>query len=50
MDLALLAGILIVANVLAFRYGGQPMDMTSEGAVFADQAETSTSSRRWIGR
>jgi hypothetical protein len=32
LDLALLAGILIVANVLAFRYGGQPLDLTREGA------------------
>jgi hypothetical protein len=29
---ALLAGILIVANVLAFRYGGQPIDLTRERA------------------
>ena len=28
---ALLAGILIVVNVLAFRYGGQPLDLTREG-------------------
>jgi hypothetical protein len=28
----LLAGILIVANVLAFRYGGQPIDLTRERA------------------
>jgi hypothetical protein len=28
----LLAGILIVANVLAFRYGGQPIDLTREQA------------------
>ena len=31
LDLSLLAGILIVANVLAFRYGGQPLDLTREG-------------------
>ncbi len=32
LDLALLAGILVVVNVLVFRYGGRPFDMTSEGA------------------
>ncbi len=32
MDLSLLAGILVVANVLAFRYGGRPLDLTREGA------------------
>lgn len=32
LDLALLAGILVVVNVLVFRYGGRPLDMTSEGA------------------
>jgi hypothetical protein len=31
LDLALLAGVLIVLNVLAFRYGGQPLDLTREG-------------------
>ena len=29
---ALVAGILTVINVLAFRYGGQPIDLTREGA------------------
>ena len=28
---SLLAGILIVGNVIAFRYGGEPLDMTREG-------------------
>ncbi len=32
LDLSLLAGILVVANVLAFRYGGRPLDLTGEGA------------------
>ncbi|MHB1560806.1 MAG: GldG family protein [Isosphaeraceae bacterium] len=32
LDLTLLAGILVVVNVLVFRYGGRPLDMTSEGA------------------
>src|SRR5262249_45945169 len=31
LDLSLLAGILIVLNVLAFRYGGQPLDLTRGG-------------------
>ncbi len=31
LDLSLLAGVLIVINVLAFRYGGQPLDLTREG-------------------
>ena len=31
LDLSLLAGVLIVLNVLAFRYGGQPLDLTREG-------------------
>jgi hypothetical protein len=31
LDLALLAGVLIVVNVLAFRYGGRPLDLTREG-------------------
>lgn len=31
LDLSLLAGILIVLNVLAFRYGGAPLDLTREG-------------------
>ena len=31
LNLSLLAGILIVINVLAFRYGGYPLDMTREG-------------------
>ena len=30
LNLSLLAGILIVINVLAFRYGGYPLDMTRE--------------------
>jgi hypothetical protein len=30
LNAALLAGILIVFNVMAFRYGGQPLDMTRE--------------------
>ncbi len=30
LDLSLLAGVLIVLNVLAFRYGGQPLDLTRE--------------------
>jgi hypothetical protein len=28
---SLLAGILVVANVIAFRYGGEPLDLTREG-------------------
>jgi hypothetical protein len=32
MNAALLGGVLIVANVLAFRYGGRPLDLTREGA------------------
>lgn len=32
LNAALLAGILIVGNVIAFRYGGQPIDMTREGS------------------
>jgi hypothetical protein len=31
LDLSLLAGVLIVVNVLAFRYGGRPLDLTREG-------------------
>ena len=31
LDLSLLAGVLIVVNVLAFRYGGLPLDLTREG-------------------
>jgi ABC-type uncharacterized transport system len=31
LNATLLAGILIVANVIAFRYGGQPIDVTREG-------------------
>ncbi len=31
MNAALLGGILIVANVLAFKYGGRPLDLTREG-------------------
>ncbi len=30
LNASLLAGILIVANVIAFRYGGQPLDLTRE--------------------
>ena len=30
LNAALLAGILIVVNVIAFRYGGQPLDLTRE--------------------
>jgi hypothetical protein len=30
LNAALLAGILIVGNVIAFRYGGQPLDLTRE--------------------
>jgi hypothetical protein len=30
LDISLLAGVLIVLNVLAFRYGGQPLDLTHE--------------------
>ncbi len=30
MNASLLAGILIVVNVIAFRYGGQPLDLTRE--------------------
>jgi hypothetical protein len=32
LNTSLLAGVLIVCNVLAFRYGSQPLDMTREGA------------------
>ena len=32
LNASLLGGILIVANVIAFRYGGQPLDMTREGS------------------
>lgn len=32
LNAALFAGILVVVNVIAFRYGGQPIDMTGEGA------------------
>ncbi len=31
LNATLLAGILIVGNVIAFRYGGQPIDVTREG-------------------
>ncbi len=31
LNASLLAGILIVVNVIAFRYGGQPLDVTREG-------------------
>jgi hypothetical protein len=31
LNTALLAGILIVVNVIAFRYGGRPLDLTREG-------------------
>ena len=31
LNASLLAGILVVANVIAFRYGGEPMDLTREG-------------------
>jgi hypothetical protein len=31
LNTSLLAGVLIVCNVLAFRYGSQPLDMTREG-------------------
>src|SRR5262249_14678987 len=31
LNASLLAGILIVANVIAFRYGGEPLDLTREG-------------------
>ncbi len=30
LNASLLAGILLVANVIAFRYGGQPLDLTRE--------------------
>ena len=30
LNASLLAGILIVVNVIAFRYGGQPLDLTRE--------------------
>ena len=32
LNAALLAGILIVGNVIAFRYGNHPLDMTREGS------------------
>ena len=32
LNASLLGGILIVANVIAFRYGGQALDMTREGS------------------
>ena len=41
LDLSLLAGILIVVNVLAFRYGGQPLDLTREG-TYSLTSETLT--------
>jgi len=31
LNVSLLAGILVVVNVIAFRYGGQPLDLTREG-------------------
>jgi hypothetical protein len=31
LNVSLLAGILLVINVMAFRYGGQPLDLTREG-------------------
>ena len=31
LNASLLAGILVVANVIAFRYGGEPLDLTREG-------------------
>ncbi|MFO0953655.1 MAG: DUF4340 domain-containing protein [Isosphaeraceae bacterium] len=31
LNLTLVAGVLIVLNVVAFRYGGRPLDMTREG-------------------
>ena len=31
LNASLLAGILVVINVIAFRYGGQPLDLTREG-------------------
>ncbi len=31
LNASLLAGILVVANVIAFRYGSEPLDMTREG-------------------
>jgi hypothetical protein len=39
LDLSLLAGVLIVLNVLAFRYGGQPLDLTRE-ATYSPTPET----------
>jgi hypothetical protein len=32
LNASLVAGVLIVLNVAAFRYGGRPLDMTQEGA------------------
>jgi hypothetical protein len=34
LNASLLAGILIVVNVIAFRYGGRPIDVTRERAYF----------------
>ena len=48
LDLSLLAGVLIVVNVLAFRYGGQPLDLTREG-TYSLTPRPSRRSRRWIG-
>jgi hypothetical protein len=31
LNASLLAGILVVGNVIAFRYGGEPLDLTREG-------------------
>ena len=35
LNASLLAGILVVANVIAFRYGGEPLDLTREGTYLA---------------
>jgi hypothetical protein len=41
LDLSLLAGVLIVLNVLAFRYGGHPLDLTREGTYTLTQETVS---------
>ena len=49
LNASLLGGILIVGNVIAFRYGGQPLDMTREG-TYTLRPRRRRCSAAWIGR
>ena len=48
LNASLLAGILIVGNVIAFRYGNHPLDMTREGS-YTLSSETTAVLPGWIG-